>query len=114
MDEPIYLKRELVEQLLFGSGHVRRFTQDSPVLPDVWIEYATDPEKKAEQITRRYPNGALDLLLSPYREARTGDVRAELRKRVPESRIVYNQSTVLARLTFKELVRGVIPMTEWW
>src|SRR5687768_11235136 len=103
MAEPIYLKRELVEQLLFGSGHVRRFTQDSPVLPDVWIEYATDPAKKQEQVTRRYANGALDLLLAPFREAKTGELRDELRKRV-SGRIVYNQSTVLARLTFEDLV----------
>ncbi len=114
MADPIYLERWLVEQLLFGSGHVRRFTQDSPVLPDVWIEYATDPAKKQEQVTRRYANGALDLLLSPFREARTGEIRDELRQRVPAGRIVYNQSTVLARLTFEDLVRGVIPMTDWW
>ena len=114
MAEPIYLERWLVEQLLFGSGHVRRFTQDSPVLPDVWIEYATDPAKKQEQVTRRYRNGALDLLLAPFRDAKTGELRDELRKRVPAGRIVYNQSTVLARLTFEDLVRGVIPMTDWW
>jgi hypothetical protein len=30
----------LLEDLTFGSGRVRRFTQDSPVLPDVWLEYA--------------------------------------------------------------------------
>ena len=42
--------------------------------------------------------GALDLLLSPFREARTGEIRDELRERVPKGRIVYNQSTVLARL----------------
>ena len=31
---PLFLPRWLVEQLMFGSGRVRRFTQDTPVLPD--------------------------------------------------------------------------------
>ena len=114
MAEAIYLERWLVEQLLFGSGHVRRFTQDSPVLPDVWIEYATDPSKKQEQVTRHYADGSLDLLLTPFRDAKTGDVRDQVRENVPSRRIVYNQSTVLARLTFEDLVRGVIPLTDWW
>jgi serine protease AprX len=116
MGEPIYLQRAVVEQLLFGSGHVRRFTQDSPVLPDVWIEYATDPAKKQEQVTRRSEDdsGALELLLTPFREAKTSDIRAALRERVAVRRIVHNQSTVLAVLTFEDLVRGVIPMTDWW
>ena len=37
------LDRDLMEQLLFGTGRARRFTQDSPVLPDVWLEYAKQP-----------------------------------------------------------------------
>lgn len=111
----VFLERRLVEQLMFGSGQVRRFTQDSPVLPDVWLEYATDPDKKEQQVTRRHPNGAIDLLITPYRDAKTGDLAAELRRRLPKgSRVVYNQSTVMARVRFEELVQAVIPMTEWW
>ena len=40
---PQRLTRDLMEQLLFGTGRARRFTQDSPVLPDVWLEYAKQP-----------------------------------------------------------------------
>ena len=40
---PQRLDRDLMEQLLFGTGRARRFTQDSPVLPDVWLEYAKQP-----------------------------------------------------------------------
>lgn len=110
-----FLERRLVEQLMFGSGRVRRFTQDSPVLPDVWLEYATDPSKKEEQLTRRDDSGAIDLLLTPYRDAKTGAIAGELRERLSKgSRVAYNQSTVMARLRFEELVQAVIPMTEWW
>lgn len=108
-----YLERRLVEQFMFGSGRVRRFTQDSPVLPDVWLEYATDLSKKEEQTTRRYPDGSLDLLLTPYGNANPGEIRKELRERVKRP-IVYNQSTVMARLRFEDLVQAVIPMTQWW
>src|SRR5207247_11274817 len=58
------------------------------------------------------------LLLTPYRESAAGDVRRELRARLAEyenvPRVVYNQSTVGAALTFKELIRVVMPMTQWW
>ncbi|MEA2344266.1 MAG: hypothetical protein QOF63_2435, partial [Thermoanaerobaculia bacterium] len=39
---PPKLDRKLMEQLMFGAGTVRRFTQDSPVLPDVWLQYMNE------------------------------------------------------------------------
>ena len=51
---PQQLDRDLMEQLLFGTGRARRFTQDSPVLPDVWLEYAKQPAG------RRGPPGRRD------------------------------------------------------
>src|SRR5215213_199135 len=132
--ESIYLERWVVEQLMFGSGRVRRFTQDSPVLPDVWIEYATDPKLKQEEMTRRRDEDhpPLDLLLTPFRDITTGAVRKQVWQRVMDERedeeskrfhpaphphpplVVYNQSTVMATLYFEDLVRAVIPMTDWW
>src|SRR6058998_866834 len=101
------LTREIMEQLMFGTGRARRFTQDSPVLPDVWLAYAGEPEGER-----------VKLLLTPYRQSAAGDVRRELRARLAEyekvPRVVYNQSTVAATLTFKELIRVVMPMTQWW
>ncbi|HYC62724.1 MAG TPA: S8 family peptidase [Thermoanaerobaculia bacterium] len=133
-DKPVYLDRWLIDQLMFGSGRVRRFTQDSPVLPDVWLEYAIDPNNFPQRLTRRTsetdPRPAVNLLLSPYREARIGEVQQILREHVaitrakgswniahdPNARlrIVYNQSTIAATLYFEDLVRAVIPMTQWW
>ena len=132
--KPRYLDRWLVEQLMFGTGKARRFTQDSPVLPDVWLEYATDPDEREEQMTERLSSGeghpALSLLLTPYRDLAAGKTRNQVRERVlrerndpaskrfhktPRSpRVIYNQSTVLATLHFEDLVRGVLPLTDWW
>jgi subtilisin family serine protease len=101
------LTREIMEQLMFGTGRARRFTQDSPVLPDVWLAYADQPE-----------SDRVKLLFTPYRQSAAGDVRRELRARLAEyekvPRVVYNQSTVAAALTFEELIRVVMPMTQWW
>lgn len=130
--EPQYLERWLVEQLMFGAGKARRFTQDSPVLPDVWLEYATDPEERDERMTARGAGAhpPLDLLLTPYRDTPAGQVRRQVHERVTRERkdavakrfhrnpqrprIIYNQSTVLATLYFEDLVRGVLPLTDWW
>lgn len=105
------LSRETVESLIFGKDHARRFTQDSPVLPDVWIRFGAEPEAD------------LDLLLTPHRETPAGRLARELRRRLEEDRgpeavrkaeIAYTRSTVLARLSFEELVRVALPMTSWW
>jgi hypothetical protein len=106
-------RRRFIEKLMFGEGRIRRFTQDSPVLPDVWLAYADALE---DDTYTRDENGAVHLLLSPWREKQTGDVRnallARLGKKPP--RVIYNQSTVAAELTFEQLVRDVIPLTGWW
>ena len=130
-----YLDRDLMEQLMFGIGHIRRFTQDSPVLPDVWFEYALDPEKMPDRMTRvdpgDGPHPAVNLILTPYRTNPPGEVRVQVQKQVeaerrkagwkmfkhkpkPYPRVIYNQTSVEATLYFEDLVRAVIPMTKWW
>ena len=119
------LDRNLMEQLMFGAGSVRRFTQDTPVLPDVWIQYMTEGQDSDDS----YP--AVKLLLTPFRETGAGEVRRVLHERLladrpkeawrqfghkpePLPRVIYNQTTVAATLYFEDLVRVVLPMTEWW
>src|SRR5437588_33640 len=115
------LDRRLMEQLMFGAGRVHRFTQDSPVLPDVWLQYMN--EGVDEVSTEPYP--AVKLLLTPFRETGAGEVRRVLHQRLvadrqrgheskPLPRVIYNQTTVAATLYFEDLVRVVMPMTEWW
>jgi hypothetical protein len=134
-EPPQKLERKILEQLIFGTGRVRRFTQDSPVLPDVWMEYAKGPEDRASRLTTLTdpddPFPPVKLLLTPYREHSAGDVRRELRQRLkaeregdewkafghppePMPRVAYNQTTVAATLHFEDLLRVVLPMTDWW
>jgi len=125
---PAKLDRNLMEQLMFGTGRVRRFTQDSPILPDVWLAYAKEPEDGTDPSD---PFPAVKLLLTPFREASAGDVRRELLARLrqeretaewkafhhpvePLPRVAYNLTTVAATLYFEDLIRVVLPMTDWW
>jgi len=42
---------------IFGSDAERRFTQDSPVLPEVWLRFGEEP------------HGRQDLLLTPHQHS---------------------------------------------
>jgi serine protease AprX len=117
-------KREHLDELIFGGPMAQRFTQDSPVLPEVWLEFAQKGE-------------AVDLLLTPFQSASAtyvtpADLSRNLRDRLAKERsraaapgyppyesrglapIAFNQSTVLARVWFDELVRVILPMSSWW
>ena len=93
---------------VFGQGQLRRYTQDSPVMPDVWMAYG-DADREAR----------IDLLLEPHREAGAAALALALQLNKltaarPDMQLAYNQSHVAAELTFEELVRGALPMSRWW
>ena len=93
---------------IFGTEQLKRFTQDSPVMPDVWLHYG------------REPSAAIDLLLEPYETATT----AELAQALLEAdhsptdpapiALAYNGSHVAAKLTFVEMLRSALPLSRWW
>jgi serine protease AprX len=104
-------------------GHARR-TQDSPIMPDVWMRYIRRAETIARATIARaadpkveIPTCALDLLLTPWLDARPGDVAAELRNRMPErrreARIAESTTRVVASVDFLTLVRVIMPLTGW-
>jgi len=103
----------MVEFVLLGPTHDRRQLQDSPILGDVWAEFASKP------------NTAVDLLITPNRTQAAGPVATALARRLrelnvhqhprgQEAHVAYLQSLVAARLFFDELLRVVVPMTVWW
>src|SRR5690349_19816483 len=104
--------RAVVELVLLGPTHDRRQLQDSPILGDVWAEFAARPA------------AAIDLLISPYKTQAAGPVAKMLADRlavlgVPhphgqEAHVAYLQGIVAARLFFAELLRVLVPMTGWW
>ena len=104
------MQRETIEHLFYGRPeHQRRFTQDFPVLPDVWIEYGKDPKARIE------------VLLTPHNESDAPTVARALRQRLAKEatgpiagRVLYNESVVMAALSFPELLRCALPLTAWW
>jgi hypothetical protein len=116
---PKSIDRDELERLIYRHDGLERFTQDSPVLPDVWFEFGKNPTAR------------IDLLLNPHFEASPGRVAQVIEERLAEeqkskaasrfrcddqgsSDIAYNQSSVVVRLCFHELIRVVLPLTPWW
>jgi subtilisin family serine protease len=107
------MKRQELEILFYGKrDHEHRFTQDFPVLPDVWFAYAR------EETGKWHKNDRLALLLTPHNTADAPKLTQALRGRVetPTSRprILYNESVVLAEFSFHEMLRVALPLSDWW
>jgi serine protease AprX len=117
------MKRDQIEELFYGKPEQqRRFTQDFPILPDVWIEYGKAPDKRVE------------VLLTPHNESDAPRMARALRRRLETDRqlaekkrgkhagaadnerprVLFNESVVLASLSFRELLRDAVPLTNWW
>jgi serine protease AprX len=101
--------RLLVEFILLGPEDDRRHLQDSPILGDVWVEFA------------RRPGERLELLITPHKEQAAAQTANALHKAVPggkkpeeRTNIAYLQGIVAARLTFDEVIESVLPITFWW
>ncbi len=114
--------RAFFENVLYRAVSPRRFTQQSPVMPDVWIAHGMNPGHQVE------------LLMVPDWHYTTADLARALKERLAEDRasgfepsrfrhpkakaapaaVAYNQNVVVARLFFDELIRVVIPLSRWW
>ncbi len=112
-DAPVLsIPSALVDFILLGPSDDRRQLQDSPILGDVWLAYAADP------------SGIQDLLITPHKTATAGQVAGEISsrlartgrtgKRAERSNIAYLQGIVAARLYLDEMLRIVVPATQWW
>ncbi|HKY05431.1 MAG TPA: S8 family peptidase [Blastocatellia bacterium] len=102
----ITIPTPLIEFILLGPLDDRRQLQDSPILGDVWVEFG------------KRPGEALDLLIAPYRGQHAGEVAAiihdGLGEREVPADIAYLQGLVVARLKFEEVMRVIVPKTNWW
>lgn len=115
------IERQITEALVYGSQTSHRYTQDTPVLADVWVRFGEEPLEWQ------------DLLLTPEWGFYAGRMSVLLRDHVKEVReegsdpypwwrtktrcpadVAYNQVYTAARLYFDELIRVVLPMTVWW
>ena len=113
---------QLVEHILLGPEGDRRVLQDSPLLGDVWTAFALDP-------------GAVqDVLITPHKQATAAGVARSIPKALKVSaaerdrddapkpaarphvraKVAYLQGLIGARLYFDEVLRVLVPRTQWW
>lgn len=105
--------RSTIDALMFGGQRARRFTQDSPILPDVWIAYWTDIDAPVDVLITPWRTDAPAKIATQLRE-RLGQDRKARKAKLESAQVVFNQTTVAARLNFQDLIRVVLPMTQWW
>jgi subtilisin family serine protease len=102
---------DLAEYLLLGPADDRRVLQDSPLLGDVWAAYAADP------------GSIQDLLITPHKNATAAEVAGKisaalklrkLERKGDKAKVAYLQGIVGARMYFDEVLRILVPLTQWW
>ena len=96
----------LVESILLGPVQDRRLLQDSPILGDVLVAFGKQPGER------------LDLLISPFRFQHAGSVADAINSKFGSdddlADVAFLQGLVVAKLTFEEVMRVVVPITDWW
>lgn len=114
------IPRMLLKKLVFGTAGGIRFTQDSPVMPDVWFAFG---ERRQE---RDLEPGRLDLLMVPRRGTSPTELADSVRTMlaayagpdqeaaVPETRLAFDESYVVAEMDLPTLVRVALPLSGWW
>ncbi|AXA39439.1 S8 family serine peptidase [Rhizobium leguminosarum] len=119
---PKQLTDEELRHFVLGTFGQGRWTQDSPIVPDVWINFIRRAEQLAHATLRgveTIPDQTVDLLVTPWTGSLPGQIAKALRGQLSnaeaaEARIATSSSRVVARLSFEGLVRFVVPMTGWW
>ena len=106
---------------LFETPGGVRYTQDSPILPNVWLAFALEPRSQQELILTVTADGGtgkaasrLRRMLNNLRKKRPtigGDDAGAERKR---ARICYIPGQIAVKLYFDEMMRVVLPLTPWW
>ena len=104
------IPRWLVEFILLGPEDDRRQLQDSPILGDVWVEFAKEPTDQDGK------DEALELLITPYKDNAAGRVATTLTLQcnIKDADIAHLQGIIAARMRFDDVVRNVVPLTKWW
>ena len=125
MDSDQLLTR-LVNSLLFETPSGERYTQDSPVLPNVWLSFGRaplDPQELILTLKSDKPAGAasteLRLMINKLRNLNPNEPHAPDLGPVGHHskrsvRLAYLPGQIASQLYFDELVRTVVPLTPWW
>ena len=93
------MKRDQIEELFYGKPEQqRRFTQDFPILPDVWIEYGKAPDKRVE------------VLLTPHNESDA----PRMARALPATPMKCDSRNSRASPTFSKRMRIMLEARRVW
>ncbi len=100
------MNAEDVNRILFDNGPRQRFTQETPILPEVWYHLADEPDARH------------DLLITPLNTVPAHHLLLQLLDLLkPKAAIAASpvalRGFVAIRLTFDEVIDYVLPRTEW-
>jgi hypothetical protein len=113
---------ELVEHILLGPADDRRVLQDSPLLGDVWAAFALDPGVVRDVLITPHKNTTAATVAGIIPDGRSRRETERAREQNPSpaprpkerAKIAYLQGLVGARLYFDEVLRILVPLTQWW
>jgi serine protease AprX len=104
------ISTDVVNRILYGCGDRQRFTQETPILPEVWQRYAAEPAEPQDLLITPLESTSAVALLRDFLTPEGEDDKRDLLKR---ARFAPLQSFLAARLTFRELIHYLLPRTEW-
>ncbi|HVQ07528.1 MAG TPA: S8 family serine peptidase [Allosphingosinicella sp.] len=110
MDEDFAIGPDVVNRILYGNGDRQRFTQDTPILPEVWQRYAARPGARQDLLITPLESTSAVALLRELLESEGEDGDGALRK---QARFAPLQTFLAAQLTFRELIHYLLPRTDW-
>ncbi|HEX8307725.1 MAG TPA: S8 family serine peptidase [Allosphingosinicella sp.] len=110
MDDKAAISSDVVNRILYGCGDRQRYTQETPILVEVWQRYAAEPGAPQDLLITPLESTSAVALLRDLLAADGDDDKQALRK---QSRFAPLQSFLAARLTFGQLIHYLLPRTQW-
>ncbi|HEU0098321.1 MAG TPA: S8 family serine peptidase [Allosphingosinicella sp.] len=108
-DKPL-ISTDVVNRILYGCGDRQRFTQETPILVEVWQRYAASPGARQDLLITPLESTSAVALLRDLLRPEGDDDKLVLRQHAQFAPL---QSFLAAKLTFKQLIHYLLPRTLW-
>jgi serine protease AprX len=110
MIENAVISSDVVNRILYGCGDRQRYTQETPILVEVWQRYAEEPGAAQDLLITPLESTSAVALLRDLLAVEGDDDKQALRK---QARLAPLQSFLAAKLTFRQLIHYLLPRTQW-
>jgi hypothetical protein len=104
------ISTDVVNRILYGCGDRQRYTQETPILVEVWQRYAAEPGTAQDLLITPLESTSAVALLRDLLAPDGDDDKQVLRR---QARFAPLQSFLAAKLTFQQLIHYLIPRTQW-